>query len=115
MLTDRQKQMIEAYLPHQRDKSLGFGEYYARDVSGRVYKVFIRDINPSMRENGSLYGVLYDGSGKKFDAGFGYGRTHKYELYDNREDCRDQTHPCYDGWEELRQAQEREEVDGDAR
>lgn len=114
MLTERQKNMIDAYLPHQRDKSLGLGEYYARDVRGRVYKVFISELNPSMREDCTLYGVRYDMSGKRFNSGFGYGCTHKCELYDNYKDCLDQTHPCYDWWEELRREQERDGYEGSA-
>ena len=110
MLTDRQKQMIEAYLPSPRDKSLmRMCEYYAQDVNGKVHKVFVCEINPSVKEDTTLYGVRYDSTGKKFDAGFGYGCTHKYDLYDNAEDCGNLTHPCYDWWENLRELQEANE------
>ena len=33
-LTDREKQMLRAYLPHRRDESLGFNEYYWNDYNG---------------------------------------------------------------------------------
>lgn len=107
-MTDRQKQLIAAYLPHPRDPELGFNEYYVRDTADRIRKVEIREIFPCDDE--IAYGVYEVSSGRRIDAGYGspWVGFRKYALYDNKEDCKDQTHLLYNEWEELRKIQEEE-------
>lgn len=105
-MTERQSQLIEAYIPSPRDESLDFDEYYVKDNIGRIYKVHIRDIYPHGEE--TLYGVYTDG-GRHIkcwcdDIG-GYPKRH---LYDNKTDCQDDTHSLYDNWETLREIQKQE-------
>ena len=104
-MTDRERKMIEAYLPHQRDTELGVDEYYVLDTAGRARKVYVRDIMPD--KDKMTYGVYEVSTGKRIDAGYGspfVGFT-KAQMYDNKPDCKDQTHLIYDGWEELRELQ----------
>jgi len=107
-MTDRQRQLISYYLPHPRDPKLGFNEYYVRDVADRIRKVEVREILPY--DNETTYGVYEVSSGRRIDAGYSspWVGFRKYALYDNKEDCRDQSHLLYDGWEELRELQEKE-------
>lgn len=107
-MTERTKQLIEAYIPSPRDPELDDFEYFVEDVFGRIQKGYIRDIIPDMESEGLLY-LLYNGRGKI--TGF---RKHnsfaKSDMYDNREDCRNHTHLSYDYWEALRE-EEKNEVD----
>ena len=43
-MTDRQRQMIEGYLPHPRDPDLDSFDYYVEDMRGRAVKVHIQNI-----------------------------------------------------------------------
>ena len=108
-MTDRQKQMIETYLPSPPDPELGFNEYYVLDKADRVRKVHMREILPNGDD--TTYGVYEVSSGRRIDAGWdsefiGFRMS---ALYDNKQDCRDQTHMMYDGWENLRRLQEEEQ------
>lgn len=109
-MTDRQKQMIEAYLPSPPDPELGFNEYYVLDKADRVRKVRIRDILP----NGDhvTYGVAEVSTNRRIDAGWDseFIGFRMCALYDNKQDCRDQTHMMYDSWEYLRQLQREEQA-----
>lgn len=108
-MTERQKQMIEAYLPSPPDPELGFNEYYIRDAYDKIQKVYIQNINPDLRNDCTLYGVRYCSNGNRFGGAYNdYGTTHKWDLYDNKEDCRNATHVCYDDWEDLRELQRKE-------
>ena len=100
--------MIEAYIPSPPDPTLDFGEYYILDDNDKIQRVYICDIYPDHIE-GTLYGVRYSKTSKRY-GGDGYGRTHMWNLYDNKEDCRAQTHACYDGWERLRELQKEKET-----
>lgn len=102
------KRTIDVYIPHPRDETLLFGEYYCRDKSGRVHKVYVSDIMP--QNDGSMrYGLRYSSNGKKFDDGFGWGSTPKGHMYDNIEDCKDYTHDHIFYWESIREKQEAED------
>ena len=112
-MTDRQRKMIEGYIPTPPDPELEQGfEYYMLDSADRVIKVRIvsiashdeRDIYRVIRENGQ---GVYNASGM---AGFGFyeGWYYKSALYDNKTDCRNQEHLMYDGWEQLRELQRKE-------
>lgn len=103
-MTEREAKMIAAYIPTPRDPDLPEDEYYILDNYGKCQRVYISDINPDRYE--TKYGVRYSGSGRKFTNGWEYGKTNLWELYDNKPDCRDQTHMGYNRWEDLRKLQE---------
>lgn len=107
-MTDRQRQMIDYYLPHARDPELEDGEYYVRDGAGRVRKVYVRDI--WLHDESTEYGVYEVGTGRRIDAGYGnpFRGFRMGEIYDNREDCRNHEHDMFDGWELLREIQSEE-------
>lgn len=107
-MTDRERQLIEAYLPHPRDPELRDGEYYVKDSAFRVRKVWIRDILP--HDDTLTYGVYEVSTGNRIDAGYcSEWIGHRMgALYDNRQDCKDWTHEMYDGWEHLRALQQKE-------
>lgn len=114
-MTERQKQLIEGYIPNPRDRSLENGEYYLLYYGRggeRIRKVYIREILPHSEGYSSWneYGVYDSKTNARIDSGWNSPfRGHKMaDLYDNKEDCKNQTHVMYDGWEELRKIQERE-------
>ena len=110
-MTDRQKQDIEYYLPGDPDKSLDDGEYYyLQNKTGteRVIRVFPLDVFPM--KDGTQYGLYTKKGGRLCWVDTGWGDDHCHgvymgDLYDNREDCKNQTHMgCY-WWEQLRKIQ----------
>ena len=105
-MTEREKQLIEYYLPNPRDPELKKNEYYVRDGAGRVRRVNIRDIWPHI-DGAQEYGVYEVGTGRRIDAGYGdpFRGFRMGELYDNREDCRNHEHDMCDEWERLREIQ----------
>ena len=102
-MTEREKQLIEAYIPSPRDKTLDFDEYYIEDKNGRIVKGWLSEIGATnghtvyrLRNNkGIIYGYYSDEQG--------YARM--CHLYDNKEDCKKSTHYLYDNWEQLRDLQ----------
>lgn len=113
-MDDRTRRMIEAYIPHPRDPSLQEGEYfYCRETMGgpRIIRVFALDILP--HKDGTEYGIYQSRGGRlmwvdtRGDGDPSRG-VHMYELYDNKEDCRDRTHNVFDDWEWLREQQQKE-------
>lgn len=107
-LTDRQKQLIEAYLPTPPDPELEDDEYYVMGTDWRVHKVYVRDLLP--HEDDTTYGVYEVGSNRRIDAGYGseWIGFRKASMYDNRQDCKDMTHCMYNDWEHLRELQRQE-------
>lgn len=117
MLDFSTRQEIACYLPHYPDPELDYGEYYflQNTKSGsRVIKVFVRSIYPG-RHNRKEYEIIQERKNDKWariDArGDGDRDRGAYmaELYDNKEDCRNQTHMIADDWEKLRELQMKEE------
>ena len=107
-MTDRQKQMIESYLPHPKDETLKENEYYVLDTADRVRKVYIRSIFCHSGDREDTYDCYEVSTGRRIDAGWddiwiGFRRG---ELYDNKQDCKDRTHSMYAYWEELRKVQD---------
>lgn len=107
-MTDREKMMIEAYIPSPPDETLGFEEFYVRDTADRVRRVHVVSILP--HDDRLTYGVVEVGTGRRIDAGWssdfiGFERG---KLYDNKDDCRSYTHDWFDGWEQLRKIQREE-------
>lgn len=109
-MTDHERKMIEAYIPHEPDPDLEDGEYYVMDTGGRVQKVRVTDILPGRLGEEETYGVVQVSSGRRIDAGYGdfLKGFPLSDLYDNKQDCKDHTHGCYSGWEYLRKLQEEE-------
>lgn len=106
-MTEMQKKQIEAYIPHPRDTTLEDGEYYWMDAADRVQRVRVRDIMPGGIDESETYGCVYVSTGRHVLDYMGqYGKVHKGDLYDNKEDCRDRTHAAVEWWERLRESQE---------
>ena len=76
----------------------------------RVIRVEVRSVWP--REDGDEYAIYQRRGPYLTHVDVGYGNqlrgAKKRALYDNKTDCRMQTHWGYDGWEKLREAEERE-------
>ena len=111
-MTERQKQMIENYLPNDPDPELESGEYYCRSAnSDRIYRVRVTNIFPYLRDDIMIYGLVHSSTGKHFQGSYGTdpfdGVPFGY-LYDNKEDCRNYTHDLIDYWEDLRELQRNE-------
>ena len=104
-MTEKEKQLIDIYLPHKRDESLGEDEYYTLTATDRVEKGYLSDLAiNSQGENiyrirnkrGVIYGYASDS--------LGYMKM-SY-LYDNKKDCKNSTHSNCDYWEDLRKLQQ---------
>lgn len=109
-MTEREALMIREYLPGKPDPTLQFGEYYFLQ-NNRVIRVFALDVY--CNRDGDTYGCYRQVGGRmvKVDDGWGGGPFHgvyKSQLYDNKEDCRNQTHSWCERWEELRELQRKE-------
>ena len=112
-MTDYERELIKKCLPNPPDPELEFGEYYYLQYTWgkpRVIKVTAFDVFPM--EDGIEYGI-YQKRGQKhvrIDAGYGnpFRGVRKNDLYDNTQDCRDQTHMYEDRWEQLRELQLKE-------
>lgn len=104
-MTDREKELIEAYIPSPRDHSLDWDEYFAKDCAGRVYKVHISGILPCGGLEGENHYSVYTDGGKRITDFTEDGNFPKRRLYDNKQDCRDETHNFYGNWERLRELQ----------
>lgn len=105
-MTDREQRMIEAYIPSPRDESLDFDEYYVKDNAGRVHRVHFREIYPHKED--TFYSVYTDG-GKHIKCWLDeLGGFPMAYLYDNYDDCKNDTHSLYNNWEYLRELQEKE-------
>lgn len=104
-MTEREKQMIETYLPHPRDPELEKCEYYVLDQAGRVQRVEMTDILSHFDGEDELV-VVQAGTRKKVTGWMEFGGFPVSDLYDNREDCRDRTHTGIAYWERLRKAEE---------
>ena len=104
MLTKRQEEMINAYIPSPKDSELGPMEYYVKDSAERIQRVEIRDILPYKEE--TCYIVVQSNTRKQIKGWLDYGAFFMSDLYDNKEDCISNTHTMFNGWERLRELQE---------
>ena len=111
-MTDREREMIDYYLPNAPDTELEEGEYYyLQNKSGteRIIRVYPLDVFPTKR--GTEYG-LYTKKGGRLcwvDTGWGdnhYRGAYRSDLYDNKTDCKNQTHMGCSWWEDLRKVQQ---------
>ena len=114
MIDERTALKILEYLPNPPDPTLDTSEYYfLQQLSGqgRVIRVFALDCYP--HKDGTGYGCYTMRGGRlcHVDDGWGgspYHGVYMSQLYDNKEDCRNQTHSWYENWEELRKIQRQE-------
>lgn len=109
-MTDRERQLIEAYIPHPRDASLDDFDYYVKDVVGRIFKVHIVGIYPHLDDD-THYSVYTD-NGKRitdFTSDSNFPMRH---MYDNKQNCKDETHNWFNNWEKLRELQREDENNG---
>ena len=107
MIDEQTRKKIEAYIPSPRDKSLRpYCDYYVNQ-NGRVKLGHVRDTY--MNDDGEDLLGLVDDHGRKIHVLWEFDSFRRCELYDNEEDCRNQTHGAYDDWEALRAMQEGEE------
>lgn len=105
-MTDREKQLIEAYIPSPKDTTLKDFEYYVKDSNYRVQKVEITDMLPFGET--MLYRVVQVDTRKQVKNFRKYDAFAMCDMYDNKTDCRDCTHSCYSYWERLREIQQEE-------
>ena len=106
MLTQREQELIEAYIPHKRDKNLDEDEYYVLTANDTVQKGVVRDL--AFNARGEDLFRLWNGRGVVHSwASDNMGYVTKRHMYDNKQDCKDQTHFAYDHWEKLRDLQQR--------
>lgn len=106
-MTEREKQLIEAYIPSPRDTTLGEFQYYVKDSSGRIQKVEITDIY-SCADGETLYRVVQADTRRQVKGWRKYDGYAMSELYDNKQDCKDEIHIGYSCWEQLREIQQKE-------
>ena len=111
-MTDRERQLIDAYIPGIPDPELGFGEYYVLDSLDRPVRVRVVNIAPQGER--TVYqvvtpsGRLVHGCWESDTETWGGGWYAKAHLYDNKDDCRHSSHLMYDDWERLREKQQEE-------
>lgn len=106
MIDEQTRKKIEAYIPSPRDESLKFGDYYVNQ-NGRVRLGHVRGM--FMADDGEDLLELVDDRGRRIIGPWEFDSFRRTELYDNREDCRNQTHGAFYDWEALRAVQEGEE------
>lgn len=100
-MTEKQRQMIKTYIPSPRDSTLQDFEYYTLDVNDRVVKG--RLIGIGVGKQGEATYLLRNGRGHVYSwASDELGFVRMSQLYDNKQDCKNNTHFAYDDWEELR-------------
>lgn len=106
-MTENEKNLIETYIPHKRDESLQEDEYYVLTANGTVQKGIVRDV--AFNARGEDLFRLWNGRGVVHCwASDNMGYVTKRHLYDNKQDCKDNTHFAYDDWERLRALQSQE-------
>ena len=112
-MTERERELIENYLPNPPDPGLQDGEYYyLQSTMGgeRVIRVFALDILP--HKDGVEYGIYQQKGSRLVRVNSGWGDptrgVRKHDLYDNKQDCIDRTHYFMDEWEDLRETQRKE-------
>lgn len=111
-MTDRQRKMIEGYLPTPRDPELDECDYYVLDMADRVQRVHIVNIGYSGKH--AIHQVITDrghlvhGPYEEMPDLLGGGWYRMAALYDNKPDCRASEHSMYDDWEQLRELQRKE-------
>ena len=116
-MTERQKQMIDAYLPSPRDPDLEDDWYYVLDARDRPVKVRIFAIAFDREGNTIVQvcdkaGRFVHGPYETDSVSLGGSWYHEGSLYDNKPDCKSSLHSWYHDWEALRKLQMEEEENG---
>ena len=109
-MTDRMKQMIKWYIPNPRDPELDSCEYYYKREDEKIFKVYVCDILP--HDNETHYGCRYSSNGQRVHTSYDFDGIPMRQLYDNKQDCKDESHLMYDNWEWLREEEMKDEVTG---
>ena len=109
-MTDRERLMIQEYLPNPPDPTLDVEEFYFLQ-NNRVIRVYALDCLPHKHD--TCYGIYKKQGGHLVHVNDGWDDTgfhgvYRHELYDNKEDCKNQTHSWCDNWEYLRELQQKE-------
>lgn len=95
------KSMVDAYIPSPRDESLDVDEYYVLSENNIIQKGWISDI--AFDSHGNIRYRLRNKKGVVHSwASDELGYVRKSHMYDNKQDCKSETHFAYDDWEELR-------------
>ena len=109
-MDERTRKMIREYIPGDPDPSLDDEEYYflqETSSGSRVIRVYALDILP--HRDGTEYGIYQMKGGRLVWVDGGHGERERgvyfRYLYDNKEDCRNQTHWFMDDWQRLREIQ----------
>lgn len=93
-------ELAKIYIPSPRDKSLNEDEYYVLTENDTIQKGWITDIAFGIR--GNMKYRLFNGRGVvRSWASDELGYTGKAHMYDNKTDCKNETHFAYEGWEDL--------------
>lgn len=115
MIDDQTRKLIKEYLPNPPDPELGFEEFYYLQCTARgeqVIKVKVKYILPGDDHGGIEYGIyqVCENGLRWVNVGWGDRNRGCYrsQLYDNREDCRNQAHMWVRDWERLREIQREE-------
>ena len=87
------------YELRDRDNTLDEFEYYVEDINGKIQKGWITDIYFERQSNSERL-ILRNNRGMIKSWRNDLGSFAKADLYDNKEDCREQVHAFFDGWEE---------------
>lgn len=109
-MTDRERELCAFYLPGEPDPTLGDEEFYYLQ-GNRVIRVWALQVLP--HDDDTEYGIFQRRPGgvmTHVDAGYGdeFRGVPRSALYDNKDDCRAQTHMLFNGWERLRRLQKGE-------
>lgn len=108
-MTEKEKELIEDYIPNKRDESLEEDEYYVLTANDTVQKGIVRDI--AFNARGEDIFRLWNSRGVVHSwASDNMGYVTKRHMYDNKQDCKDNTHFAYDDWEKLREIQKQEKL-----
>lgn len=109
-MTERERALIDAYLPSPPDPTLDFMDFYMRDSADRVIRVHATDI--AFNNEGEYRKVWRSNRTGVFNAAGEVGNMpgwyYVWALYDNKQDCKDNQHCLYNGWERLRELQHEE-------
>lgn len=115
MIDERTLQAIKDQLPNPPDPDLGLEEFYYLQSTmkgDQVIRVRVRSIFPGGMHDEMEYGIYQIwGTGERWvDVGWNDPNRgcHRSHLYDNREDCKNQTHYWNSRWEQLREIQKKE-------
>lgn len=111
-MTERERRLIDFYIPTPPDPTLGFMDFYMQDSADRVIRVHATSI--AADDDGEYRRVWRKNGNGVFNASgevSGHpGWYYVWALYDNKEDCRNNSHCLCGNWERLRELQQQSQV-----